>query len=150
MFSRTLFLLTSALLLCARATGGELELREDAAAHTLTVVRPGGGTTLVTLRARPDARPSVHPAAAPDGRGRLTGPEGVFWAFPSLNGRDYVKNSDGSHWRRVSSGILLARGEEGNLAARELHADIQFRVTVDQATDSLQHTPPGHRAEPAL
>jgi putative membrane-bound dehydrogenase-like protein len=112
MFSRTLFLLTSALLLCARATGGELELREDAAAHTLTVVRPGGGTTLVTLRARPDARPSVHPAAAPDGRGRLTGPDGVFWAFPSLNGRDYVKNSDGSHWRRVSSGILLARGEE--------------------------------------
>ncbi|MEY4005996.1 MAG: hypothetical protein RLZZ221_2092 [Verrucomicrobiota bacterium] len=99
-------LLLVSVLLGVRVAAGELELREDTASHSLTVTRAGGGPALVTQNARPDARPSVHPAGFP------AGTEGLFWGFPGLNGRDYLKNSDGAHWRHVATAVLLPRGEE--------------------------------------
>ena len=99
-------LLLASVLLYLRVSAGELELREDAAAHTISVFHAGAGPALVTQRARPDARPSVHPANSP------AGPEGVFWAFLGMNGRDYLRNADGTHWRRAATAVLLPRGEE--------------------------------------
>ena len=99
-------LLLTSVLLGVRVAAGELELREDTASNSLTVTRAGGGPALVTQNARPDARPSVHPAGFP------AGTNGLFWGFPGLNGRDYLKNSDGAHWRHVATAVLLPRGEE--------------------------------------
>ena len=102
------------------ATSGVLSLREDPANHTLTVWREGGTAPILTQNARPDFRPYLHPIIAPDGRGVLTEfapahhrhQTGLFWGFTRLNGRDYFHHPDPTHWRRVASSPIVARGEE--------------------------------------
>lgn len=131
-------LLLASLLSFVRVAAGELELREDAAAHTIAVTRAGGGPVLATQRARPDTRPSVHPANSP------AGPEGLFWGFPGLNGRDYLANADGTHWRRVASAVLLPRGEEVRWSTTYDLLDAQGgRVLTETQTWSVREA--GHR-----
>ncbi len=75
---------------------------------------------ILTQNARPDARPYLHPIAAPDGKGVLTefSPEhhkhqtGLYWGFTRVNGRDYFHNPQGEYWRRVSATVTAASGDE--------------------------------------
>ncbi len=99
---------------------GALVIREDAAAGTLSVYRRSGGDPLVTQNAPADARPYLHPLAAPDGRGVLTEVSpghhphqtGLYWGFTNLNGRDYFHHPRDGYWRRVSATVLQPSGDE--------------------------------------
>ena len=89
-----------------RGTAGALQLRGPARsgrinkAGTLSIYRTGRREAILTQNARPDARPYLHPIAAPDGTGVVTefSPEhhkhqtGLYWGFTRLNGRDYFHN----------------------------------------------------------
>ncbi len=85
----------------AAATG--LTIQYDEQAGTIAVFRAGGAEALVTQHAPRDARPYLHPIAAPDGKGVLTevSPShhrhqtGLYWGFTRLNGRDYFHNPEG-------------------------------------------------------
>ncbi len=102
----------------AQAKGG-LRIVQDAKAGTIVVRRASGGT-IVTQNAPADARPYIHPIAAPDGKGVLTefSPEhhthqtGLYWGFTRLNGRDFFHNRQGDYWRRVSATVTQASGDE--------------------------------------
>ena len=54
------------------ATTKGLVARQNAQAGTIIVTRAGSTAAVVTQNAPPDARPFLHPIAAPDGRGVLT------------------------------------------------------------------------------
>ena len=66
---------------------------------------------------RPMRGRTIHPIAAPDGKGLVTefSPEhhkhqtGLYWGFTRLNGRDYFHNPTGDYWRRVSATITRER-----------------------------------------
>ena len=88
-----------------------LTVRHDPRTNTISVYKSGGRTTILTEHAGAEARPYIHPLAAPDGT-VITGPAGLFWAFTNLNGRDYFHNSGGEYWRRVSVDVTQAAGEE--------------------------------------
>jgi putative membrane-bound dehydrogenase-like protein len=96
-----------------------LTIREDANAGTIAVFRAGTSTPILTQNARPDARPYLHPIAAPDGKGVLTehSPShhphqtGLYWGFTRVNGRDYFHNPKGDYWRRVSATVTQGTGE---------------------------------------
>jgi len=102
------------------APGRPLLLREDPAAQTISVLRPGEAAPILTQNAATGMRPYVHPLVAPDGKGLLTelAPShhrhqtGLYWGLTRLNGRDYFHNSGADHWRRVSSRIIAGQGEE--------------------------------------
>ena len=102
----------------AQAKGG-LRIVQDAKAGTIVVRRASGGT-IVTQNAPADARPYIHPIAAPDGKGVLTefSPEhhkhqtGLYWGFTRVNGRDFFHNRQGDYWRRVSATVTQASGDE--------------------------------------
>jgi hypothetical protein len=97
-----------------------LLIRRDDRAGTLSVYRTGRREAILTQNARPDARPYLHPIAAPDGKGVVTelSPEhhkhqtGLYWGFTRLNGRDYFHNTTGDYWRRVSVTTLQQTGDE--------------------------------------
>ncbi|MCA9157505.1 MAG: PmoA family protein [Planctomycetales bacterium] len=80
----------------------------------ILVTRSGSTEPIITLVARPDHRPYLHPIVAPDGRGVLTelSPEhhlhqtGIYWGFSRVNGRDYFLNPQGSYWKRESVSVL--------------------------------------------
>ena len=96
-----------------------LRIAQDTKAGTITVHRAGRPRAIVTQNAPPDARPYIHPIAAPDGKGVLTelSPEhhkhqtGLYWGFTRLNGRDYFHNRQGDYWRRVSATVTQASGD---------------------------------------
>lgn len=104
----------------AAAPAGGLVLRADPDAGTISVFRASGGEALVTQNAQPDARPYLHPIAAPDGRGVLTEVSpghhphqtGLYWGFTDLNGRDYFHHPRDGYWRRVSAAVTQATGDE--------------------------------------
>jgi putative membrane-bound dehydrogenase-like protein len=93
-----------------------LTIRQDDAAGTIAVYRSGTRQPILTQHAAPDARPYLHPIAAPDGRGVLTEyspghhphQTGLYWGFTRVNGRDYFHNRLGDYWRRVS--VSVTRG----------------------------------------
>ena len=97
-----------------------LTIRQDERAGTLSVFRAGGSEPILTQNARPDARPYLHPIAAPDGKGQVTefSPEhhkhqtGLYWGFTRLNGRDFFHNPTGDYWRRVSATVTQQSGDE--------------------------------------
>jgi putative membrane-bound dehydrogenase-like protein len=97
-----------------------LVARQNAPAGTIVVTRAGSTAAVVTQNAPPDARPFLHPIAAPDGRGVLTESSpthhphqtGLYWGFTRLNGRDYFHNRGADYWRRVSATVLQASGDE--------------------------------------
>ena len=96
-----------------------LTIRQDQRAGTISVFRAGTRDPLLTVNAKPDQRPYLHPIVAPDGKGVLTeySPShhkhqtGLYWGFTRLNGRDYFHNLDGKHWRRVAATVAEASGE---------------------------------------
>ena len=102
------------------ATTKGLVARQNAQAGTIIVTRAGSTAAVVTQNAPPDARPFLHPIAAPDGRGVLTESSpthhphqtGLYWGFTRLNGRDYFHNRGADYWRRVSATVLQASGDE--------------------------------------
>ena len=97
-----------------------LRIEQDERAGTLSVFRAGGRDPILTQNARPDARPYLHPIAAPDGKGLVTelSPEhhkhqtGLYWGFTRLNGRDFFHNSTGDYWRRISATVTQQSGDE--------------------------------------
>lgn len=97
-----------------------LVVREDPAAGTLSVYRAGGTTAILVQNAGADERPYLHPLVAPDGKGVLTEfspghhkhQTGLYWGLTRLNGRDYFHNRGAGYWRRVSTAVLAAQGEE--------------------------------------
>jgi putative membrane-bound dehydrogenase-like protein len=97
-----------------------LTIKQDQEAGTISVFRGNDARPLVTENARADARPYLHPIAAPDGKGVLTETSpshhphqtGLFWGLTSVNGRDYFHNPGGDYWRRVSATVLQASGNE--------------------------------------
>ncbi|MFM9030732.1 MAG: hypothetical protein ACKOTF_08630 [Opitutaceae bacterium] len=130
-------LLLTLVFLGIRAAAAELALREDSASHSITVTRAGGGPVLVTQNARPDARPSVHLANFP------AATEGLFWGFPGLAGRDYLKHSDGASGRRVATAVLLPRGEEVRWSTTYDLLDAQGgRVLTETQTWSVRESGP--------
>jgi putative membrane-bound dehydrogenase-like protein len=104
----------------AAPAAGSLTVRQDERAGTIAVFRPGETTPVVTQNAPPDARPYLHPIAAPDGKGVLTEyspahhkhQTGLYWGFTRVNGRDYFHNPTGGFWRRSSATVLEASGPE--------------------------------------
>ncbi len=104
----------------AAVHGATLTLRHDPAAHTISVFRENVAQPILTQNARPDFRPYLHPIVSPDGKSVLTefSPShhkhqtGLYWGFTRVNGRDYFHNPDNGYWRRVSSEIVIAQGNE--------------------------------------
>jgi hypothetical protein len=104
----------------AVSSANPLTLREDPAAHTLSVFRTGETKPLLVQNAAPGTRPFLHPIAAPDGRGVLTelSPShhphqtGLYWGLTRLNGRDFFHNRGADYWRRVAARAVTATGDE--------------------------------------
>jgi putative membrane-bound dehydrogenase-like protein len=98
----------------APAAGQGLTIKQDEQAGTISVFRAGGSQPILTQNARPDARPYLHPIAAPDGKGVVTESNpahhphqtGLYWGFTRVNGRDFFHNPTGDYWRRVSASVL--------------------------------------------
>jgi putative membrane-bound dehydrogenase-like protein len=96
-----------------------LTIRHDQVADTVAVHRAGGRQPILVANAPADARPYLHPIAAPDGRGVVTEfspghhphQTGLYWGHTRVNGRDYFHNRGGDYWRRVSASVT--RGEAG-------------------------------------
>jgi putative membrane-bound dehydrogenase-like protein len=97
-----------------------LIIRQDKAAHTLSVFREGEKDPIVVQNAKPDFRPYLHPIAAPDGKGLLTEyspghhkhQTGLYWGFTRVNGRDYFHHPEGDYWQRVAVNVLEETGDE--------------------------------------
>lgn len=104
----------------ARLDETELVIRQDAEGSSLFILRAGSEDTLVTVQAKPDHRPFLHPIQAPDGRGTFTEyspghhphQTGLYWGFTRVNGRDYFHHPEGDYWRRVSVDVLTKQGEQ--------------------------------------
>ena len=101
----------------------DLVIRQDAEGSSLFILRAGGEDTLVTVQAKPDHRPFLHPINAPDGQGVFTEyspghhphQTGLYWGFTRVNGRDYFHHPEGTYWRRVSVDVLTEQGEQVQL-----------------------------------
>jgi len=118
-------LTSSFLTLCLFASSGALAhaaaltLRQDDATNTLSVYRENGKEAILTQNARPDFRPYIHPIVAPDGKGVLTEyspghhkhQTGLYWGLKQINGRDFFHNPGAAFWRKLSSKVLVAKGE---------------------------------------
>ena len=97
-----------------------LTLRQDPAAHTISVYRDNVPAPILTQNAKPDFRPYLHPIVSPDGKSVLTEfspghhkhQTGLYWGLTRVNGRDYFHNPDNGYWRRISSQALIAQGAE--------------------------------------
>lgn len=95
-----------------------LIIKQDKAAQTIAVFRPGQSTPILTQVAKADFRPYLHPIVAPDGKGVLTEyspghhkhQTGLYWGFTRVNGRDYFHHPEGTYWRQVSAKIVEAKG----------------------------------------
>ena len=108
-------------------SGKGLTIRQDERAGTISVFRAGQAAPILTQNAKPDARPYLHPIAAPDGKGVLTEfspahhkhQTGLYWGFTRVNGRDYFHNPDGKYWRRVSATVTQGR-QQGRTTGRPM------------------------------
>ncbi|WP_414660742.1 PVC-type heme-binding CxxCH protein [Horticoccus sp. 23ND18S-11] len=102
------------------AQAARLTLRQDTAAHTISVYRDNVPEPILTQNARPDFRPYLHPIVAPDGKSVLTefSPShhlhqtGLYWGLTRVNGRDYFHNPGNGYWRRVASEPIITQGSE--------------------------------------
>jgi hypothetical protein len=95
-----------------------LRAEQDAASQTIKIYRANGKDPIVTVNARRDARPYLHPIVAPDGRGVITEyrpphhlhQTGIFWGFKYINNRDFFMKWEGENYRRVSAKVVRATG----------------------------------------
>lgn len=91
----------------------------------IDVYRKGGDEPVLTLNAREDFRPYIHPIIAPDGQGVLTQfspghhphQTGLYLGFTQVNGRDFFHNPGGDYWQRVSFGIREDTDSESQMVA---------------------------------
>jgi putative membrane-bound dehydrogenase-like protein len=88
-----------------------LTVRHYPRTNTISVFRSASRTPMLSQHAGPQTRPYIYPLVAPDGT-VVTGTAGLFWALSNLNGRDYLDNSGGNYWRRVSVDVTHPTGEE--------------------------------------
>lgn len=96
-----------------------LEIREDEAEGTLSVMRDGIEVPLLVQNAGAEFRPYLHPIMAPDGAGELTQfspghhkhQTGLYWGMTRVNGRDFFHHPGGDYWRRVEAEVEEASGE---------------------------------------
>jgi putative membrane-bound dehydrogenase-like protein len=93
----------------APAAGKGLTIRQAEQAGTISIFRAGNPQPILMQNAKADARPSLHPIVAPDGKGVAAE---VFWGIPSVNGRDFFRNPQRDYWRRVSAGILKPEAKD--------------------------------------
>jgi putative membrane-bound dehydrogenase-like protein len=101
------------------AHAAALTLRQDEATNTISVYRENGKEAILTQNARPDFRPYIHPIVAPDGKGVLTEyspghhkhQTGLYWGLKQINGRDFFHNPGAAFWRKLSSNVLVPKGE---------------------------------------
>jgi putative membrane-bound dehydrogenase-like protein len=99
-----------------------LTIRYNETAGTIAVFRAGARQPILVQNAPADARPYLHPIAAPDGRGVVTEyspghhphQTGLYWGHTRLNERDYFHNRGGDYWRRVSASITLGDAQRGS------------------------------------
>ncbi len=95
-------------------------LVQNAQTETISVFRVNGKTPVLTMTAKANFRPYIHPLVAPDGKGILTQyspghhkhQTGIYWGFTRLNGRDYFHHPEGDYWRKVSATIIKSKGPE--------------------------------------
>jgi putative membrane-bound dehydrogenase-like protein len=115
----TLFIASSA------ASGVPLRIELSRTSDALSVYRQGTDQPILTLHARPDFRPYLHPIVAPDGRGVVTQDRpphhphqtGLYWGFTRVNDRDYFHHPGGDYWRRVSVKVVqpTSLGDHGSV-----------------------------------
>ena len=103
-------LLASPLVLSA-----ELRVEQNENQNSLSVYRLGQATPLLTHETGANQRPFIHPLTSPDAKSALTGTSGestgIFWAFPSVNGRDYFSHSGQGYWQRQAVSVILSKGD---------------------------------------
>ena len=96
-----------------------LHIAHNADSGTLSVLRAGESSAILTHNAKADFRPYLHPLVAPDGNGILTEyspghhkhQTGLYWGFTRVNGRDYFHHPDGGYWKRVSATVIAGEGK---------------------------------------
>ncbi len=94
----------------------------DEAGKSIRIVRQDSETPIVTVVAKANFRPYLHPIAAPDGKGFVTqlSPKhhlhqtGLYRGFTRLNGRDFFHHPGDGYWKRVSVNVLRATADEDN------------------------------------
>ena len=87
---------------------------------SVAVVRVGRDKPLLVHQVPKDARPFVHPIAAPDGKGILTesSPDhhkhqtGLYIGFTRINGRDYFHNRGADYWKQEGAATEVTRGNQ--------------------------------------
>jgi len=97
-----------------------LNLSQDEAAGTISVLREGETEPIIVQHAKDDFRPYLHPIYAPDGKGILTEyspghhrhQTGLYWGMTRVNGRDYFHNPQGDYWKKIALNVVEQRGEE--------------------------------------
>ena len=119
----SIYIFLSATLAACSMNGGSsslLHVVQDDEAQTLSVFREGSATPLLVQNAAADHRPFLHPIMTPDGLTETTQyspghhphQTGLYWGFTRVNGRDYFHNPQGDYWRRDTTFITEAEGQE--------------------------------------
>ena len=92
----------------------ELRVEQNEDQSALSVFRQGQTSPLLIHHTGTNQRPFIHSLAAPDRTGTITGTSGeatgVFWAFPSVNGRDFFSHSGQGYWQRQSVSVIQSNG----------------------------------------
>src|SRR5680860_226235 len=115
---------------CSSSSGSEAEdqqqekevvltLEQNEEKETISIIRKGGKEPILTIHAKQDFRPFIHPIVAPDGKGVLTEyspahhmhQTGLYWGFTSVNKRDFFHNPQGDYWKKVAANIIEREGE---------------------------------------
>lgn len=108
-------ILTVAVLAGVPALSAEFRIEELPDSGLIKILRADTNEALATQHAGLSQRPFLHPIAAPAGHESLTrrsGPQtGLFWGFPSVNGRDFFHHNGTDYWRRESVIVLQSTGE---------------------------------------
>jgi hypothetical protein len=133
-------------------SGVELRLEQDSQTGAIRVYRDGAKDPILTQNANADNRPYLHPIVAPDGKGVLTEyrpahhphQTGIFWGFKYVNGRDFFMKWGPENYRRVSAGIVQAKGPK--VGWRMIYDMLDENgKTVMTETQSWTMTDPGER-----
>lgn len=93
---------------------------QDAKGETISIFRGNDTKPILIQNAKPDFRPYLHPLVAPDGKGVLTEyspghhkhQTGIYWGYTRVNGRDYFHHPSDGYWKKVSAGVIEAKGTE--------------------------------------
>ncbi|MEM6802360.1 MAG: PVC-type heme-binding CxxCH protein [Bacteroidota bacterium] len=93
------------------STLGSWEIHENAQKNQLLISTKGGENTFLIHDLGADSRPFIHSLSFPAKQAILE-QDGLYWAFSNLNGRDFLSEKGKTHWKKLSSEILMKSGEE--------------------------------------